>query len=464
LPTAPERFLARVLAHTLEANWRNADEFLVHFPPRDILRGLAGQHALRAAILIGAARVHAKLAPKKTLESATHDLELALAEGVTDAAEILELFPVDDRVRFLNKQRLWSFVSDESFWQSTTHDPTHFVERMVFLLEAALEENLITLQQVVESIGVAEVAERLPPARLRQVVQHALEIGHTGRPLDEAALLEEVPLPDLLEVIPLDHVFRQVVVARIAVPSGFGDASRKPPKSVIPQLADPKEDAQVESLFDALQSDRSGEQASASRRAAEQAAETLPPASSPAKLQSSERSGAPAPPGNVLARPPGEETDRERVCARLEQIGRLPPGHEALPRSILLAIESMYGEMLTLHDDEARERCIHDAFPEEQDLRLAMLALIDLLDPTIETSRTTIRDCDIDSLIAVVLFEEQLRRERNTAASKAPIEPLRPPRSPTPAPPPRKPSPSPESGTRMVAAPPPLPKPSSRQR
>jgi hypothetical protein len=445
LPTRPERFLARVLAHTLEENWRNADEFLVHFPPRDILRGLAGQDALRTVILIGAARVHAKLARKKLLESATEDLEIALAEGVTDAAQILELFPVDDRVRFLNKQRLWSFVSEEAFWQSTTSDRTRSVERMAFLLEAARHEELITLQQVVESIGFEEIAQRLPPARLRDVVRRALEIGHTGRPLDEAALLEEVPLSELLEVIPLDHVFRQVIVARIAVPSGFGDASRKPPKSVIPQLADPKEDAEVESLFDALQSHRSGEEAVKSESKAE-------------------RSDAPAPPGNVFARPPDEQEAHKRVCARLEQMGRLPPGHQALPLSILLAIESMYGELLTLHDDEARERCIHDWFPDEQDLRLAMLALIDLLDPTIETSRATIRDCDLESLIAVVVFEERIRQLRKTAVSKAPVVPVRPPRSATPAPATRKPYPSPESGTRIVAVPPPLPKPASRRR
>lgn len=474
LPTPPERFLARVLAHALENNWRSPDEFLIHFPPRDILRGLAGQHALRAAILIGAAGVHTKLAEKKALETATEDLELALAEGLTDAAHILGLFPIDDRVRFLNKQRLWSFVSGEGFWQSTTTDQKRSVERMAFLLTAALQEDLITLQQLVEGIGFAEIAERLPPARLRHVMRRALEIGHTGRPLDAAALLEEVRLSELLEVIPLDHVFRQVIAARIAVPSGFGDAGRKPPKSVIPQLDNPQEDARVESLFDALQS--SGEQAATSKYQAEQAVESPQPAPSPAKLQSSERADVPAtassersdasaPAGDVVASPPGEEQARERVSARLAQIGRLPPGHEGLPLSILLTIDSMYDKLFMLTDDEARERCIYDCFPDEQDLRLAMLALVDLLDPTINTARTTIQECDIDSLVAVVVFEERLRHERAAAASKPAVAPVHPPRSTTPAPPPPKPYHAPESGTRAkVVVPPPLPKPASRQR
>jgi len=426
LPTAAERFLARVLAQTLEENWRNAYEFLVHFPPCDIMQALAGEDTLRAGILIGATSVHGKLARKKPLKSAAEDLELALAERLTDAEQILELFPVDARVRFLDRQKLWSFVSEDAFWQSSTTNNTRSVERMAFLLEAALREGLIAQQEVVEGIGFAEIAKHLPAARVRAVMQRALELGHSGRPLDEVALLEAAPLSELLEVIPLAHVFRAIIVERIAVPCGFASASPRASQSVLPQLPDPKADADVESLFDALQSPTGNE--------AVKSSSSTPTQQGPA---------APATPAaNPFSWPPDEDEARGRVCAGLAQMDRLPPAHEALSLSILMSIESMCGELLTVHDDESRERCIQRSFPNEQDLRLAMLALIDLLDPTIQTSRTTIQDCDIDSLIAVVVFEERIRQERKTAAQK-------------------KPYPAPASGTRLVAVPP--PKPASRK-
>jgi hypothetical protein len=186
---------------------------------------------------------------------------------------------------------------------------------------------------------------------------------------------------------------------------------------------------------------------------------TTYPAASPAASSPADASNALA---SIFVRPPDEEAAREGVCARLARMERLPPGHEALSLSLLLSIESLYDKLLTLHGDDAREQFILDTFPDEQDLRTAMLALIDLLDPTIETSRATIRDCDIDSLIAVVLFEERLRLERSSAARSSAAEPV-PPASTTMPAAMRKMSPPPESGARIVAVPPPKPKPASQK-
>src|SRR5215204_1648587 len=77
----------------------------------------------------------------------------------------------------------------------------------------------------------------------------------------------------------------------------------------------------------------------------------------------------------------------------------------------------MYAELLTFTNDEQRESCIRESFPNENHLRTALLALIELLDPNIDTRDPVIRDGDIDSLIKVVLFEERQRYEqgRNVA-------------------------------------------------
>ena len=80
---------------------------------------------------------------------------------------------------------------------------------------------------------------------------------------------------------------------------------------------------------------------------------------------------------------------------------------------------------LTFTNDEQREACIRESFPNENHLRTALLALIELLDPNIDTRDPVIRDGDIDSLIKVVLFEERQRYEqgRNVAPRVDVVDP-----------------------------------------
>jgi len=418
--TSPrERYLARVVTQTLAESWRSPEDFLRHFTPRKLMHALAAEDTLRAAILIGAAGVHAKLAKKKPPDSAAEDLELALEEGVTDAGQIVELLPVDDQVRLLDARELWAFANEDAFWRSTPDDTDHrrAVTRIAFLLESALHEELISLQDVVQGVGFSKIAGSLPPARLKDVVRHALELGQAGRPLDEAALLEVAPLSDLLEFVPLEHVWQTILTERIAKPLDFGEPAVKSP-STAPAFTNLEEDPDLDTAFAAIQSSKPAPPAAA--------AKSKPPPPAPAAKAASPPPMPARPPAkagpSASERPPLEDEARQRVYARLSRMDRLPPAHESLPLPILLSIESMYSELLTFSDDEAREQCIRDSFPNEQHLRTAMLALIDLLDPTIETKRSTIKDTDIESLIAVVLFEERQRQEQKAAHKAARTE------------------------------------------
>jgi hypothetical protein len=83
--------------------------------------------------------------------------------------------------------------------------------------------------------------------------------------------------------------------------------------------------------------------------------------------------------------------------------------------------------------------CIRDSFPNESHLTLALLGLIELLDPSIDVKDPVIRDADADSLIKVVLFEERRRYEQAHPSARPPGG-----------------SPPPPGGTRR-SAPPPLP-------
>ncbi len=446
LKTGAERFLAQALAHAQAQGFRTADDFLRHFKPLDLMVALESAHELRAEILVKAAGVHQKIAIKKSTQSGAEDLRIAIEEGLTDAAAILELFPPDERVRYLDAPRLWSYLVEDEFWSTLNAEANRerAIGRMAFTLENALHEDLISLADIADGITFEMLATRLPHKELQKLVSHALKLGRERKPLTEEALLDSVPLQSIIGYVPLEHVWKQVVMERVAKPAGFlatPAAAAAPPapveaKPVNRQSAPPpppKEEASAE--------------------ARKSVPPPKPPSGAPRKQEDSlaEIAAAEDDVDKLIQnsqRPAPEEEARRRVLEKLAGISRLPPHHEALSTPILLSIESMYAELLSASTDEARELCIRESFPNPAQMSSALLALIELLDPSIDINDPVIRDADVDSLIKVVLFEERHRYEQAHPS-------LRPPPSPSPLPPPIGSS---RRGAPGSVAPPPLPR------
>jgi hypothetical protein len=442
LKSPSERFLAQTVAHTLERGFRTPDDFLRHFRPADLMQGLEGAPDLRARILIEGAGVHEKIARKKSTSSAAEDLKLALDEGVTNSAQLLTLLPADDRVRYLDHKKLWAFTTEDEFWSplNAEADVDRALTRVVFLIENALRENLLSLQVLTDGITFDSISTRLPLKELQKLVRHALKLGREKKPLSEQELLESVPLKTLVGYIPLEHIFNNVLVEKVAKPAGFIGVGGEGWDSSRPS---------------AERSEGKGEAKAAEQR------KSVPPAKAnhapAAKEEPADTKKKEADDDDLDAliqstRPPAEEEARTKVVDKLTGINRLPPRHESLTTPVLLSIESMYEDLLTSSTDEAREMCIRDSFPNQQQLTTALLALIELLDPTIDINDPVIKDADVDSLIKVVLFEERHRYEQNHPSA-------RPAPSAAPLPPPtgRKPSIAPPPLPRQSALPPPLP-------
>ena len=222
LKTGAERYLVKVMVSAFTEGWRKPEDFLRHFKPGDLMQRLEKVPELRAAILVKAAGVHERIVRKKSTASATEDLRIAIDEGLTSPAEILELFPPDDRVRHLDRAKLWSFLTEEHFWEPNASAGTNqAVARMTFLIESALAESLLSLQDFTDGVTFETISARLPHKELQRVVKHALESGRKKAPLTEESLFEVVPLKDLLGHVPLDHVYKRVIVAKLAQPAGF---------------------------------------------------------------------------------------------------------------------------------------------------------------------------------------------------------------------------------------------------
>jgi hypothetical protein len=426
LPDPRQRFLARVVDHTLTERLRNADDFLRHFPPQVIVSSLARADELRVKLLVAATGTHEKIALKKSIASAVEDLELALAEQTTTPAALVGLYSADDKVRYLDARKLWAFVVEDEFYKAGTRSDTSQAEgatkRLTFIIDCALSEGVLSLRDVVDAVSFDEIAAALPAAEAREVVKYALGIARAGTPLTEERFLSVVPLPALISHLPLERTFQRVVINRIAEPNGLveavesksGDVDKLLEDAPAPVIAKPPEAAPVDP------------------------ATAAPPAVSEAQAIAN------------------EDDVRRGVLDRLRTIDRLPPSNADLSTAVLLSIDSMYADLWSLNDDDEREACIRESFPNETLLRTAMLSLIEQLDPSVDTHDPIIRDADVSGLMKIVLFEERRRRD-GQAGSRRGSSPAPNRRARTVPPPlPRTNTPPPLPGDARNS-PPPLP-------
>lgn len=447
LPTGKERFLSQLVVHALGAGWRTAEDFVRHFPPPVLIESLAKADELRSDLLIRAGKVHAKLAPKKSINSGSEDLSIALSEGLCSAQEILDVYGPDERVKYLPAPRLWAFLTEGNFFKSAPSDPDYdrALGRLVFTLERAIAEQLLAPIDLGEGLSFSVIAERLPLEAARRLALHSLSTGRSGRPLDEVSLLECIPLPELVSYIDLSHTWEHVVLARVARTQGFTVDGVAPAARVSPSSGTAKS-AKAQGGAKSAGSTSSGS-SSTSRSSVRPVSLTPTPAAvapSPAPIAEGKPELAallesippapgerPAPYADVddgelvefdgdAVELSADELSRREAAERLRKVDRLPPSHAGLGLPLLLSIASMYEELDAAVTDDAREQVIRDSFPNETHLRQSMLALIELLDPSIDTSEPLIRDADIDSLIKIVLFEERRRWERSHPSQKAP--------------------------------------------
>ncbi len=213
------RFLAHVMENGLQAGLRTQQDFIRHFPPRDIMMGLADRPDLRANILVSTTGVRPKIALKKSAESAGEDLQISLDEGETDAELIVSLFHPDDRVRYLDNARLWNYIIEPKFWTTEKQDGTTFdraKSHLAFILDRAIEDHLLTYRDIVDGITVGTLVQYLPPAKLQAVIEKALAHSHSNKPFSEQDLMSAAPSSVLVDHIPHTLIWESVICPKIA--------------------------------------------------------------------------------------------------------------------------------------------------------------------------------------------------------------------------------------------------------
>ncbi|MFO0565062.1 MAG: hypothetical protein U0263_05340 [Polyangiaceae bacterium] len=214
LGSGKERFLACCIEHAFLTKRRSPEDFIRHFPPSEIMRGLSTQPKLRATILVMTTGLKPSIAEKKSWESAAEDLQIALEEGETDAQAVVDLFDPDDRIRYLDPTKVWGFLTEGDFWNASIVDrEAHGVAKnnVAFVVSQALTDRLVTHREVVEGITVGELASRLPKAELGRIIEAALQKGKSSAAFTESDLLGAMPPKVIVEHVPLAKIWSSVV-------------------------------------------------------------------------------------------------------------------------------------------------------------------------------------------------------------------------------------------------------------
>jgi hypothetical protein len=202
------------------------------------MEGLKDQPKLRADILVQATGVKEKVAIKKSWESCADDLQIALDENETSAGAVMKIFQLDDRVRYLDHKALWAYVTEGEFWKISPSRQKEYAaakSHMAFMLGRALEDKLVTHQDIVEGITVEELASRLPKSELGKIIKGALECGKRNAPFTESDLLGSMPPDVLVNYMPLFQVWDAIIEPKIAVEHGYTNKKKSEKGDKLPE-------------------------------------------------------------------------------------------------------------------------------------------------------------------------------------------------------------------------------------
>jgi hypothetical protein len=229
-----EAFHSEVTEYCLRVGERTPEDFLRLFSCSKIMVSLASRPMERARIISELTGVHERVANKLSPENAGETLQIALDEGVTTPKDIVRLFQPDDRQRYLNRHELWAFDIEGQPWKASSSDSNahgRAEKYIAYIIDRAIENLLISHEDIVSALGVVKLAGWLPSELLGQIIETALKKSDK---FHEEDLLRAAPPSSLVSHVPLDYLWEKVVVPLIAEQHDYvakaGDA--KPPNSI----------------------------------------------------------------------------------------------------------------------------------------------------------------------------------------------------------------------------------------
>ena len=211
-----EAFHSEVTEYCFRIGERTPEDFLRLFSCSKIMISLSSRPMERARIISELTGVHERVANKLSPENAGETLQIALDEGVTTPKDIVRLFQPDDRQRYLNRHELWAFDIEGQPWKASSSDNAahgRAEKYIAYIMERAIENLLISHEDIVSALGVVRLAGWLPSELLGQIIEASLKKSDK---FTEEDLLHAAPPSSLVAHVPLDFLWDKVVTPLIA--------------------------------------------------------------------------------------------------------------------------------------------------------------------------------------------------------------------------------------------------------
>jgi hypothetical protein len=116
----------------------------------------------------------------------------------------------------LNRHELWAFDIEGQPWKASSTDSAAHgrAEKYVaYIIDRAIENLLVSHEEIVNALGVVKLAGWLPSEMLGQIIEAALKKSDK---FTEEDLLRAAPASSLVAHVPLDYLWEKVVVPLIA--------------------------------------------------------------------------------------------------------------------------------------------------------------------------------------------------------------------------------------------------------
>src|SRR5262249_36840243 len=140
LPDPKKRVLSDALSAAFAHGIRTYEEFLHAFPIEDIMRALANAPGIRARLFAAVTCTGEMMALEMDAATACRELRAALDARLIHAQDIVDAFEADDRVRFLDSERLWSFLAHSSVWAASAAGDVDSTVRARRFVRGVLEQ------------------------------------------------------------------------------------------------------------------------------------------------------------------------------------------------------------------------------------------------------------------------------------------------------------------------------------
>lgn len=211
-------FLASVVAHGLTTGHRRASDFVAHLSARDIMQSLASRVEERARLLEASTGIKRSVARRKSPEAAAADLDLALTFGEVDAATIVEAFAVDNLFHLLGIRALWAYLAEcetDPAASLTRGEALRAKTHLMFVLETALAEGIVSHEDIVEVLGARAIVAHLTNAELSGMLSRVFALGGADSAFTPMDALAVVPPASFVQLVRWKQVWDSMLVPKL---------------------------------------------------------------------------------------------------------------------------------------------------------------------------------------------------------------------------------------------------------